>query len=374
LKKPQPHAQQISNQLVEYINQLITQQGGSISFATYMQQALFAPNLGFYCNGLTKFGVSGDFITAPLLGSLFAKCLAQQIAQLCKHYNFSNLLEIGAGTGQLAIDLLQEMARLNIAINNYYILEPSAELKFRQQQLVQQQYPTWLTTIKWLDSLPNASFYGIILANEVLDAFPVNKFQISPNGLQEFSVVSNNNALQWTLTTPSTQLQQAINNYNITTLPYESEINLLAAAWLSSLEQSLAKGIILLCDYGYKRSEYYHPDRQTGTLMCHYQHHCHTNPLLYPGLQDITAHVDFTLIAETALKLGLTINGYTNLASFLINCGLTSLITNQYQEARILSSPAEMGELFKVIALGKQCSLPLIGFSQYDKRHNLITA
>lgn len=351
------------------IKEHISANGGRISFADYMQLALYAPGYGYYSSGKVKFGRGGDFVTAPELGECFAKCLAMQCRQIFEHLPVKNILEIGAGTGKLARDLQQ---LLGDSLDQYYILELSAELQQRQAQLA--------PGAKFLNTLPE-NFTGIIIANEVLDAMPVSKFFYNQGKLQEFYVTQD---FAFAIGEPTAQLKRYFEEIELNkhlTDNYTSEVNLWLPGWIKSLDHSLQQGVILLFDYGFPRAEYYHPQRNTGTLMCHYQHKCHSDPLHMPGEQDITAHVDFTAVAEAACAVGLEIGGFNNLASFLINCGLlagdpgshstssrrmteTQAITH---EINMLTSPAEMGELFKAMALTKNFDAVLCGFSNYDR-------
>lgn len=371
-------ALQHGKRLQQHIIEHIATKEGRISFSEYMQLALYAPGLGYYNAGTIKFGASGDFITAPELGSLFAKCVAAQFKQIFSDINAANILELGAGSGQLACDLLLELDQQNVPLENYYILELSADLRMRQQEQILQRYPQYKHLIHWIDHLPRTPFNGIIFANEVIDAMPVTRFHFANDLLQEYFVTVNDECFAELLEKPSKNLAAAFAQTNIANYisqPYTSEINLWLSPWIKSLNACLNSGAILLCDYGFPRAEYYHPQRNNGTLMCHYQHRCHNNPFVYIGLQDITAHVDFTAVAEAAHDCGLSIAGYTNLASFLINCDITKFIQapsmQQVQELNMLTSPAEMGELFKCIALTKNTDLPLLGFQRHDKSHCL---
>lgn len=361
-----------SSLLTGYIANQIHNNDGQISFAKFMQEALYAPNLGYYNAGAIKFGQAGDFITAPELGSLFAQCLSKQCEQIFAKLKARNILEFGAGSGKLACDLLT-----NLQLDNYYILEVSADLQQRQRQLIATQCPEHAHKVHWLDSLPN-TFSGIIIANEVLDAMPVARFYFANDLLQEHYVSYNGENFFTKLGAASNKLTQAFKEAKLSSYlpqPYSSEVNLWLSAWIKSLNACITSGAIILCDYGFPRAEYYHPERNHGTLMCHYKHRCHDNPFINIGLQDITAHVDFTAIAIAADASSLNVAGYTNLASFLLNCDVTKFFTpgnlKQAQELQILTSPAEMGELFKVIALTKNFEMDLLGFEYFDKRHTL---
>lgn len=368
-----------SSKLVSLITNEI-QTSGPMTFARYMELALYAPGLGYYSAGAQKFGASGDFVTAPEISPLFSHCLAKQCQQVLDLLGTGNILELGAGSGIMAADILLELEQLNCLPQYYYILELSADLKQRQQQLLQQKVPQLFNRIIWLDSLDNLKLRGIILANEVLDAMPVHKFKIE-NGIQEFYVNYNNNELIWKLSTPSQLLKEYIKNLGIELANgYESEINLILSAWIKTLSGVLQRGVIFCIDYGFPRQEYYHPDRGMGTLMCHYQHRAHDNPLTLVGLQDITAHVDFTAVARAAEDADLDVSGYTTQANFLLSCGITDIAPtmdtiqqfNLSQQLKKLLLPSEMGELFKVIALARNLDIPLLGFNLYDMRNKLI--
>lgn len=372
-------AQQHSQKLTEHIIQQIKSHGGQITFADFMNAALYTPGLGYYNAGAAKFGAAGDFVTAPELGKLFAQSLAVQCEQILHVMHNKNILELGAGSGQLACDLLQSLLDKGIAVENYFILELSADLRQRQQQKIFEQYPDLCAIVHWIDHLPREPIDAVMIANEVIDAMPISRFYYENNTLQEYYVThSNNTEFIEVLEPASKPLQAAFTTAQIADYiqpPYVSEINLWLHNWLQSLNSALKSGAILIADYGFPRHEYYHPQRNQGTLMCHYQHRSHTNPFINIGLQDITAHVDFSAIAESADACGLEIAGYTNQASFLLNCGITQFLEagnlRQYQELQTLTSPAEMGELFKIIAVTKDIDLQLLGFEHFDKRHNL---
>lgn len=373
------------------LQQIIVEQiaaGGWISFAHYMELALYAPGRGYYSSGATKLGGSGDFVTAPEISSLFGRTLARQAAQVLQRIEGADtgILELGAGTGKLALDMLLELEKTGSLPSCYLFLEVSADLQQRQQTLFRQHAPHLLSRLRWLDSLPDR-FSGLILANEVLDAMPVHLVTWRDDGLFERGVVCHDGSLAW----EERPLENAellhiagrLRLQNTFTGSYTSEISLAVRGFMQSLAGILEQGVILLIDYGFGESEYYHPQRDGGTLMCHYRHHAHADPFYLPGLQDITSHVDFSAVsavagmAPGAARLGLDLLGYTSQARFLINSGITDLLlqtpvddvvnylslTNQLQK---LVSPAEMGELFKVIALGKGIHEPLTGFSGGD--------
>lgn len=353
--------------------------GGFLPFDQWMQQALYAPGLGYYTAGSEKFGASqttGDFTTAPELTPLFGQALAQQVAQVLREAGSNHVLEFGAGSGALAAALIPALRTLGIE-PVYQILDVSADLRQRQQA----HLASLDANIEWVEQLPHA-FEGCVVANEVLDAMPVTLFEWGQDGqVMEIGVVDANGfALASRPASP--RLQKTVSE-RMPPLPgYRSELNLQAEAWVTGLGDWLHKGAALLIDYGFPRHEYYHPQRAEGTLMCHYRHHAHADTLLYPGLQDITAHVDFTAMADAALAGGMEVLGYTTQARFLINCGLADLVStvdpsDPVEHARTMGpvqkllSEAEMGELFKVMAIGQGIDGPLIGFMQGDRRDRL---
>ena len=373
LPVPSPEAVQHSAQLCALIRDDINANGGWISFARYMEPALYAPGLGYYTAGAHKFGEAGDFITAPELSSLFGRTMARQVVEIMT-YSAPHILELGAGSGKLAVDMLTELELLGSLPNSYSILEVSADLRERQQKLIRERLPHLFNRLHWLDALP-AKFNGAIVANEVLDALPVHLVHWQDSAITERGVALNDNNFVWQERAISdADLLEAAQKISVPD-KYVSEICLAARGLINSLAQRLEKGAMLFIDYGFGACEFYHPQRNNGTLMCHYRHHAHDDPFFLPGLQDITAHVNFTDIAECGIDAGLELMGYTSQAFFLINCGITELLKNTSPEnlrdylplsaqLQKLTSPAEMGELFKVIAMGKNMGSPLRGFSR----------
>jgi SAM-dependent MidA family methyltransferase len=373
-------AQQHSEAVVAHIQQQIDQQGGWITFADYMQMALYTPQLGYYSGDANKFGRSGDFVTAPEISPLFPRAVANQISQVLSDSG-GDVLELGAGTGKLAIGILQQLNTLGQLPDHYYILDVSASLRERQQQNLQQSLPEAVfSRLRWLDTLPE-TMTGVVLGNEVLDAIPVHIVCWRSGQWLERGVTYNQE-----LTWQDRPLQDLslVQHIDSDQLPddYVTEVCPAAQGLIASLAAMLQRGLIVQIDYGFAAREYYHPQRSQGTLMCHFQHHAHDDPLFNPGLQDITAHVDFTAIAETGLAHGMDCAGYTSQAQYLINCGILQMleVISPEDSARYLPmvaavqkllSPAEMGELFKVIALTKGIEMPLMGFLQGDKRHQL---
>jgi SAM-dependent MidA family methyltransferase len=377
---PSPDAAAHSACVAAHIRDEIVHAGGWIPFARYMELALYAPGLGYYAAGATKFGIAGDFTTAPELTALFGRTLTRQVQQVLAESG-GNVLEIGAGSGKLAADVLSALEPLGTLPEHYLILELSAELKARQFDTLTSRAPHLLKRVRWVDQWPE-SFTGVVLGNEVLDAMPIHIVVQRDGMLYERGVAASENGFEWReQRCEMPALREAAESL---ALPddYLIEINLAASAFVISLAERLRRGAILLIDYGFGRSEYYHPQRAKGTLMCHYRHHAHDDPFLWPGLQDITAHVDFSAVAQAGVAAGLDLLGYTTQANFLIDCGITDILSETSasdvaaylplaNQAHRLLSPAEMGELFKVIALGKGMGAPLIGFSRGDQSRRL---
>jgi SAM-dependent MidA family methyltransferase len=347
--------------MLPLIREEIAAHGGWISFARYMELALHAPGLGYYAGGARKFGAQGDFVTAPELGSLFGRSLARQLRE------FPAILEIGAGTGALAATLLNELG------GEYWILETSAELRDRQRRRLGDK-------VKFLDRLPER-FSGAVIANEVVDAMPVHAVAWRDTGIMERGVAFENDVLVWSEREAAGGLRDEAQKMEVP-IPYLSEINLAGRAWLRTLGEALESGAIFVIDYGFPRAEYYHPQRSMGTLMCHHRHRSHGDVFFEPGGQDITAHVDFSALAAAAREGGLEVLGYATQAQFLVNCGITDVLAEANAEnalhyapiaaeAQKLLSPAEMGELFKVLAVGRGVKRPLLGFFRGDRAATL---
>jgi SAM-dependent MidA family methyltransferase len=333
--------------------------GGWMSFARYMEIVLHEPGLGYYAGAAQKLGPQGDFVTAPELGSLFGRTLARQLADLGVH----QVLELGAGTGALADALLAQFDC------QYSILETSGNLKARQQARLGGR-------ARWLERLPER-IGGVVLANEVVDAMPVHAVAWRARGVMERGVALIGGRLGWSERPASGELLEAATTIDVPR-PYESEIGLVARAWMRELATRLGEGVIFVIDYGFPRHEYYHPQRGMGTLMCHYRHQAHGDPFAHPGQEDLTAHIDFTALAEAAADAGLDVLGYATQAQFLVNCGITEVLAEANidnalhyaplaAEAQKLLSPSEMGELFKVLAVGRGVARPLLGFSRGDR-------
>ena len=379
-------AQALSQQLCQLIQQKIKNAGGWISFAEFMQMALYTPGLGYYAGGAQKFGKDGDFVTAPEITPLFAQTLSLQAAQILAagdaNSTISNILELGAGTGKLAVDLLLELEYLNTLPAQYFILEVSAHLRQVQCETLHKKLSVELfERVVWLETLPK-TFNGVVLGNEVLDAIPANIVRKTKDVWRERGVAFDGKNSEFVWQDSALSTANLVEHLPVD-LPigYITEVNPAACALVRSLANMLQTGAILLVDYGFGAAEYYHPQRNQGTLMCHYQQLAHDNPLKLVGLQDITAHIDFTSIAMLCEVASMRLAGYVNQAQFLINCGILTILAQHSPEdvayiklaaaAQKLLSPAEMGELFKVICLTKNIDAPLIGFAQGDKAHTL---
>ncbi len=384
LPQPSPEALAQSAHLVARLRSLIEAQGGWISFATYMAEALYTPGLGYYSGGAHKFGPGGDFITAPELTPLFGQALASQVQQIMG-LSAPHVIEAGAGTGLLAADLLLELELRGALPDSYAILEVSGELRERQFDTLATKVPHLASRVKWLDGLPER-FSGALVANEVLDVMPVHLIAWRPEGIFERGVaLGDEGQFVWADQPATGKVAEAAAALDLP-LPeegeYVSELNLAGRAWVAEWAARLDKGAMLLVDYGYPRAEYYLPSRSTGTLLCYFRHHAHGDPFMWPGLNDITAFVDFTAVAEAGFEAGLDVLGYTDQANLLFNCGVLECLARRAPEESTdyiraakalqrLTGPHEMGELFKVIALGRDISQPLIGFLRGDRLHAL---
>ena len=379
MPEPPPDAAESSRELAALIVDEIERAGGWIPFARYMELALYAPGLGYYSGGARKFGAAGDFVTASELSPLFAEALAAQLEPVLAA-SAPRVLEAGAGSGALALGLLRELERRGALPERYEILELSGELRARQQETLAAA-PQLAARVGWLDALPE-QFSGAVVANELLDALPVNIVAWREDGIFERGVALADGGFAWRERPAEGALLAVSQGLTFVQPPYVSEIALAARAWIAEWCRILRHGALLLIDYGFPQREYYHPQRAEGTLMCHYRHHAHGDPFWLPGLNDLTAHVDFTAAAEAGHDAGLEVLGYASQAQFLLNCGLARLLEARQADGAAayaalasgvqkLISPAEMGELFKVLALGKEIGKPLAGFARGDRLHAL---
>ena len=380
LPAPAPDALAHSQRVAAHLRALIGDAGGWIPFARYMEAALYAPGLGYYAAGAMKFGAAGDFVTAPEMTPLFGRTLAHVIAPVLAETS-GEVLELGACSGRLATDVLGELERLGALPARYSILEVSADLRERQQAAIARTLPHLAERVQWLDALPE-HVSGVVLGNEVLDALPVELVHWTESGPLVRGVTLEGDKFAWQDRPIADPVLQARAEALKLAPGYLSEIGLAADALIASLAQSLGHGLILMLDYGFVAREYYHPQRHMGTLRAHYRHHALDDPFHLPGLCDLTAHVDFSAVAQAGRAAGLELAGFTSQASFLLNSGLTELLMQtppadaaaylpQANAVQRLVSPAEMGELFKVIGFARGGMAPLAGFARGDRRHAL---
>ncbi|MDH3903220.1 MAG: SAM-dependent methyltransferase [Xanthomonadales bacterium] len=389
LPEPPEELKHLSTQLASRIRETIDRKG-PIPFSEYMEMALYEPGLGYYSAGLQKFGEGGDFVTAPQLGDVFARCLAKQIEQVSAELGQFEIIEAGAGSGILAADLLKTLESGNPP-TRYRILERSGYLRQVQKETLGRLVPQWMDRISWLDAPPEENWQGVFLANEVLDALTVERFCVESEDVRQLQVANGPAGFDWHKGNFSNKTQAQIQAVlsGLAHYPasgYCSEVNTSLPAWLQTVTSSLQKGLALFIDYGYTRKDYYQPQRRDGTLICHYRHRAHDDPFTWPGLTDISASVDFTALAQAADECGLEVSGYTTQVMFLMACGLDQLISESMSlpevervsmnnQIRRLTLPGEMGERFQVMALSRgleeELSEDLIGFSISDLCHRL---
>jgi SAM-dependent MidA family methyltransferase len=370
----------VSVRLAELIREEAAASGGLLPFDRFMDLALYAPGLGYYVAGARKFGAEGDFVTAPEISPLFARCLAEQCREALSTMGGGDLLELGAGSGALAAELLLALGGAGALPERYLILEPSAELQERQRELLARRLPDLVSKVCWLDRLPDG-LRGVVVANEVVDAMPAHRFRIRADGspAEIFVRARADGWEEMAMDLRSVGLREAveeIQHQGLATEPgYTSEINLRLGPWLAALGAHIKRALVLVIDYGYPRREYYHASRRSGTLMCYHRQRAHGDPYRHLGLQDITAHVDFSALADGARKAGFTLAGYTTQAHFLIGCGLERILGEWAGDptsvelllgAKQLLLPGAMGERFRVIGLDKGVTGPWCGFSVRD--------
>jgi SAM-dependent MidA family methyltransferase len=370
----------------DFIRTRIAASGGSISFAEFMQHALYAPGLGYYAAGAIKFGESGDFVTAPEVSTIFGSVLARQCAEVLDGIDDGAVLEYGAGSGKLAADLMLKLEELGALPSRYDIVEVSADLAERQQRYLGERIPDLLPMIRWLRQPPK-EHSGVIVANEVLDALPVERFLRTSDGVRQLRVAADDAAFRLVdADAPANLLSalQVIEEQLGERLPggYVSEVSLGAPGWIADIAAQLQKGVALLWDYGTSRRQYYAAGRSDGWLRCHFRHRAHSDPLILAGIQDLTAWVDFTTVAEAAVAAGLDIAGYATQAEFLLGGGLelelgefselpTAAQIELSRQVKMLTLPGEMGEHFKCIAL-RRGDVPVPSAFRYaDRTHTL---
>lgn len=384
LQLPQPSSDALaaSQALQHLISEEIRRQSGWISFARFMELVLYAPGLGYYSGGAAKLGKEGDFTTAPEMTPLFGKTLARILAEMLAQSE-PQIMEFGAGTGKLARDILTELAAMGVPVKRYAIVDLSGELRSRQQELLKEY-----AQVEWLDKLPEA-FCGVVLGNEVLDAMPVNLVVKTEEGWKERGVGLSDQGFIYEDRPCDSALRAQIPEADDLPVGYLTEVHPQAAAFMRSVSAMLKAGhnrqgkgsAAILIDYGFPAHEYYLPQRSRGTLMCHYRHHAHDDAFYLPGLQDVTSHVDFSAMAHTAVENGLEVMAYTSQAAFLLEAGMADILMRTSPDAQAdylrltnavqrLTSPAEMGELFKVLVVGAGLELPA-RFARSDRSHRL---
>ena len=391
MAEPDNEAKKRSRLLTQNVKDRCDQAAGWIRFSEFMNTALYEPGLGYYSGGLQKFGEQGDFITAPEVSPLFGQCLAGQVAEIFQNFKKvsdekPSIMEFGAGSGLLAADMLLKLEELAALPEKYLILELSAELQCRQKETIKNKVPHLLDRVYWLDQIPTDISNAVVIANEVLDAMPVECFRIKGDEVETLMVSVENEKLvsAYRADDYSGEKINLIRNRSELGFAdgYASEFNPAIGGWLSAIESKMSNAVVLLIDYGYNEKEYYHPDRTEGTLMCYYRHKAHDDFFWWPGLQDITAFVNFTDVAYSAVDLNLAVAGYTTQAAFLLANGLSDLHASQVtdevrqqiklsQQIKTLTLPSEMGDRFKVMALTKNYDEPLKGFSMLDLRNRL---
>ena len=356
-----------------------------IPFSQFMNMALYEPGLGYYMASENILGPRADFVTAPELGDVFAKCLAKKIDSIFQAYAIPRkIFEFGAGSGLLAAQLLKEFQAMEAEISEYSILELSPVLTAMQSRTLVENVPWAKETVRWHQELPQDGFDGIMIANEVVDAMPVEIFKFRDGAAWQAYVKLYGDYLGVAFR-PRTTEQFDLGTRKLKSLnlaeQYVSEIHFMADAWLKTVAECLGRGSLLIIDYGFTQSEYYHEDRSVGTLVCHRHQQLHYDPLTNIGCQDITAHVDFSAMVNTAQEEGLQLNGFTTLGAFLIDCGILELdLTSDDKESEhqkfkdqlhLLTAPSEMGELFKVLELTRNIDSTAMGFREFDHSHRL---
>ncbi|MEO6367525.1 MAG: SAM-dependent methyltransferase [Steroidobacteraceae bacterium] len=381
---PDLHESAHATRMLELLRARIAAAGGWLSFDSYMRIALYEPGLGYYSAGAHKLGAGGDFTTAPEISPLFGRCLGRHCVGVLQALGGGDVLELGAGSGRLAFDVLQTMALLGTLPDRYLILEISADLRDRQRQLLATLPATLAMRVEWLDAPPAAGWQGALLANEVLDALPVKRFVIRSGVWCELGVAMDaQGALHWSDRVAGAAFAAAIDaRVAAAEVPegYESELCPLVLPWVGEVTATLQRGVALFIDYGLPRRDYYSAQRNRGTLRCHYRQLAHDDPFAHPGMEDLTAWVDFTQVAEAADAAGLEVLGYATQAGALLGLGIENEIVTatdekvrlrRAAEARQLLMPTEMGETFKFIALGRAFDAPLAGFVHQDLRRYL---
>lgn len=385
LPTPDPVSREHSDKVVAHLIEQIEAADGFLPFADYMHECLYAPGLGYYAAGSRKFGEAGDFVTAPELSPLFGRLVANQVAPLCDALDRFEIVELGAGTGQLALHLLRRLEELDRLPGRYAILEVSPDLKERQRALLNSELPQLIDRIDWVSAIPTGT-KGVILANEVLDALPVERFRIERADVQQIGVTNTEGRLEFTDRRAPDALTAAVREIERERgTPFDdgyvSDVCLAATPWVRSLVESIERGLVVFFDYGTERKTYYANNRDDGWLRCHFRHRAHNDALLYPGIQDLTCWVDFTRVAEAAVSAGAHVGGYVSQAHFLLNAGIEKELqaigdAPERERARVTSAvrtlmmPGDMGEHVKCIGFVKDCPTP-DALRQMDRTHTL---
>jgi SAM-dependent MidA family methyltransferase len=375
-----------AGRVLAMLQQRIKAAGGWLSFDAYMRHALYEPGLGYYSAGARKIGAGGDFTTAPEVTPLFGRCIARHCAEVLAAVGGGEILELGAGSGRLACDVLSTLAERGALPARYRILEVSADLRERQRLRIAGLPAPLAALVEWIDAPAREPWRGALLANEVLDALPVQCFQWQDGQLVERGVaLGAANWPEWKNRPAADSLREEVARLRVDAgvawpRGFASELCPQVGAWIGEVTRSMERGVALFVDYGLPRREYYHPHRKSGTLRCHYRQRAHEDPFAHPGMEDITAWVDFTRVAEAAEAVGLEVMGYTTQAALLLGLGIEAEVAAAPDEAtrirrasvvRRLLMPEEMGETFKAIALGRGCDVPLAGFDVQDLRRML---
>ena len=382
--QPDVLASRHSVAVARHIRTLINDAGGVLPFDQYMDAALYARGLGYYASGTRKFGEGGDFVTAPERGPLFGWCLAHEVGPVLKAIDAPYLLEFGAGSGALAQSLIEALSKEGQLPSRYCILELSPDLRDRQRRRLEPLAKRYGLTIEWLEQMPSEPLRGVILANEVVDAFAVTRFRVIEGRPWRAGISIDEDEFAWEWIDdldPDSGAANIVRRHELVE-GYISEVCPRADAWIDTLGHCLEQGLAIVIDYGFPAREYYLPERSQGTLRCHYQHRVHNDPLIFPGIQDVTCHVNFSALAEAGRAAGFDLLGYTSQEAFLLALGLLDLATPQPDddekvmlaraaEVKQLVLPSQMGEAFKVMALGKGVGEALSGFKLRDRRLSL---
>ena len=357
------HSLLVREQLIQHINT----RDGWISFEEFVDFVMYKPGLGYYSAGAEKIGHSGDFTTAPEISKLFGMALANQMTPILDHYQSPSIIEIGAGTGKLAFDIMTQLNDYQVNFDRYYILELSADLKQRQQSMLSHLPTKTLNKIVWLDSIPMDSIDGVIIANEVIDALPFTRFKTQNGQVYELGISVEDNQLIEQPRLADEMLSNTVDSIakeiGMTFQDgYTSEIRINFGSWFRTIESMLSSGSIFFVDYGYARQEYYDEERTNGSMICHYRNVAHEDPLSNLGIQDISASVDFSQLADVALQRNIEVGFFTSQSDFLINAEILGVIESVIdeglkmrltQEVKQLLLPNQMGEVFKCMLLNK---------------------